>query len=178
MEKYLKINRLNLITSLSNITCILPIYEAYSRNAIYLTIIIINSAFWSFVSHLYENHKHGMGLKIHSKKFSYYTNMLDGISAFILCYWMSCLLFNYCMKTIEEIFEYKDEDIIMIFLYILTDKCLLRIFTTILSFFAFSISQIDESKDTRKIYLIFHSIWHITIFLNLWFWILLLVEQQ
>lgn len=74
----------NLLVALSNVLCYYPIRTAL-QNSDYLTAssIIFVSVF-SVVSHLVENHKHGMTGIWLSKEVSYFLNRLDVLSCFIV----------------------------------------------------------------------------------------------
>ncbi|XWV26323.1 hypothetical protein QJ857_gp0751 [Tupanvirus soda lake] len=67
----------NLIVALSNLPCVYPLYKAYVHNDIYTTTAIAFVSFASFVSHLVENHKHGMPGIGFSTTTSYILNRFD-----------------------------------------------------------------------------------------------------
>src|SRR3989304_7064998 len=68
---------LNLFVALSNFTCVYPIYTSFKSHDYITTMIISFVSLFSFLSHLFENHKHGMKGIIKSKKISYILNRLD-----------------------------------------------------------------------------------------------------
>lgn len=77
----------NIVVALSNFPAVYPIYHAYCQGDILTTSIVAYVATASFVSHLFENHKHGMpGVlslwNIHpNTKISYILNRLDVLGA-------------------------------------------------------------------------------------------------
>jgi len=131
----------NLITTLTNLPMLAPIYYAYS-NTDYLTTFIISFVFTgSFISHLIENHKHGMpGFIKVSKNTSYYWNRMDVIGCVLVIFRFVHLYF----KHIPDI----------------------TIIDMILILFALSLNVISEyDKFNPQLkwfpYLTLHSLWHI-----------------
>src|SRR5665648_393423 len=72
----------NLITAITNAPCIYPIYLSYAKSDYITTSILSFVSVASIVSHLAENHKHGMpGLFNISTNTSYILNRLDVFGA-------------------------------------------------------------------------------------------------
>lgn len=84
----------NLLTTFTNIPMIMSIYLAYS-NSDYMTMLCITFVmYFSFSSHLVENHKHNMtGLKRVSSRMSYFLNRMDVLGCLIVAC-RFCYLFN------------------------------------------------------------------------------------
>ena len=129
-------------------------------------LLIANSAFWSAISHLYENHKHGMGLKEHSRNFSYFLNRMDVVSAIVLFVHIFLFLSNAFLR---------GNNLTENFGLVLTTICThnqSKVLFTLLSFCCNIVSEeITTGEETRTWFILFHGIWHITIFLVLDLWI-------
>ena len=140
-----EVNPLNLITALSNFTCIFPIGLCF-RNRDYITLfVLLFLSTFSFISHLIENHKHGMGLPQHSEKLSFWTNRMDGLGCLILGIRMIPMLWK-VLRLLSGPF-------------ILSS---LGLFALLL------ISESEKTIKTRTRFIITHSIWHIGAFLMIW----------
>lgn len=135
----------NIIVAFSNLPCLLPIYTSIYNNDLFTAIPIVSVSLFSFVSHLIENHKHGMpGIGL-STKISYFANRLDVIS---------------CIAVILR----------MLFIYyqryglVLHNNCFFL--SLLMSFVILQISEYDKyNAKLRNRYIVCHYIWHISIFL-------------
>jgi hypothetical protein len=165
---YLKISKWNLIVALSNITCIFPIINSSPRNGInLLTLLVVHASFWSFISHLYENHKHNMGLKIHSKEISRTANSLNIMAAqMVLMYMVPMLTVRHLDWT--GTFMTLIQWVVMTPLYIFELNPALFILTLCSAWFGI---YAEYFSDTKIKYVITHSIWNFSIFILLDLWI-------
>lgn len=134
----MNINPLNLITAFTNITAFFPLYRSCVHKDFITFGAISFVAVFSFISHLYENHKHGMGLKEHSKVVSYYLSKLDVLGAWIVVF-----------RLLPMAFAVYDRVGITYY-----------VFAGITGFFG-AISEYDITEETRTKYLIFHGLWHL-----------------
>lgn len=131
----------NLPTTLSNLPTLVPIYLSFQKSD-YLTCVCISFVFvFSFLSHLVENHKHGMNgfIKV-SRESSYYLNRLDVLGCIMVIVRFSSLYFN---KNLS--FSWDDYFILVVSLLI--------------NF----ISELDKYNHKLKWnhYIPLHSIWHL-----------------
>lgn len=142
----MKFNTINIILAFTNITSIFPIYVCLLYED-YLTAFLVSmAALFSFLSHLIENHKHGGtgiiidNVDIISRKTSFILNRFDGFFASLTFLRFVYLIFYYKIKLIE-------------------------LFAALIAILSLFISEYDKSKDTRLRYLLFHSSWHVCIFI-------------
>jgi len=144
----------NLIVAFSNLPAILPISTAYNHDDFWSTATICFVAVASFVSHLFENHKHGMPgvlslIGIYpSPRFSYFLNRLDvlGVGLTSLRFGYLCLL-KYGVS-LSFLINYPH----------LTFMLLVTICFNLMS-------EYDKYNPNLKFdYMITHCIWHISIF--------------
>lgn len=149
---------LNLIVASSNIPAVYPLYVSLLHSD-YLTFgaIAFVSTF-SFLSHLFENHKHGMnGIKFvtTSKSFSYILNRLDVLG---------CILT--AMRYIQIIIELDGLFIDKINKIFLTQPALLSMMFTGLTLNM--VSEHDKyNPKLRTFYVITHSFWHLIAFTSM-----------
>ncbi len=143
----------NLLVALSNLPCYFPIQTAL-HNSDYLTAssIIFVSVF-SFISHLVENHKHGMSgfpFLEFSRKVSYILNRLDVLGCFIVI-----IRFGYLF------YSKYDTDL----RYLIKGNLLIFLLMSVLFL---RISEYDKYNARLKyLYMLTHCIWHISIFLTM-----------
>ena len=137
----------NIIVALTNLPVILPIRTSYLKGDMLTATTIGFVGLASFVSHLAENHKHGMiGIGL-SKKVSYYLNRLDILGCILTGARLGYLYYNRYGITISPI---KTVDI----------------FRILIAFMFLRISEYDKYNSTLKwIYIPMHSLWHISIFM-------------
>ena len=138
----------NLLVALSNLPCYLPIQTAL-QNSDYLTAssVILVSVF-SFVSHLMENHKHGMPGIGFSTEVSYFLNRLDVLGCFI-----AIIRFGYLFYSKYGIdLRHLSKGNLLIY--------------GLMSVLFLQISEYDKYNPKLKyLYMLNHCIWHINIFL-------------
>lgn len=130
----------NLPTTISNLLMLWPIRLAYRNNDILTVFCISFVMFFSFVSHLVENHKHNMnGIGV-SKKISYLLNRLDVLGCILVI-----SRFLYLMYEYE--FDITPDDIFNILIAVTINI----------------ISEIDKNNINFKWkhYIPLHSLWHI-----------------
>jgi hypothetical protein len=135
----------NLLVALSNLPAIFPIYTAWSHHDYATTSTITYVAVASFVSHLAENHKHGMpGIGL-SPYMSYLLNRLDVIGCGLVAYRLGSLYYRrYGLTFHPQLLWYT---LPVIFL---------------------RISEYDKYNPHLKTrYMITHSLWHVSIFWTL-----------
>lgn len=133
----------NIMMAVSNLTCILPIYCCYTHQD-YISMCCIGSlSIFSMISHLIENHKHGMmGIPGISKEQSILFNRLDVLFCYIVIFRLLYLC-NYGMLLSQYYFM------------TIIPCCALMV-----------ISEYDKYNiQLQTRYLITHSIWHFTVFL-------------
>ena len=139
---------LNIIVAFSNIPCIYPILLSLKNRDHITTIAITYVAAASFLSHLVENHKHGMPGIGFSKQTSYMLNRLDVAGCFIMAFRIGYIYFSKYGFSFDTINKNK--------------------FTFMLYFLPFILMRISEydkyNPNLRSMYIITHSIWHISIF--------------
>lgn len=137
----------NLVVALSNLTCLFPIWKTYDQGDLITLCLISFVSVASFVSHLFESHKHGMtGFGV-DPKISFLLNRFDVLGVFlffsrmIYLWWASGLE----LSLIRDHFELFCQ---LVFLF-----CLLLI------------SEYDKTDKTKRIFIITHSLWHLGIFM-------------
>lgn len=141
----------NLLVAVSNFPSIFPMYQAFLRKDYLTTGIISFVAGASFLSHLVENHKHGMPGIGFSKKISYFLNRLDVIGCFLVG---SRFMYMYCQKYGVS-FDVINQNKLAFFICSLP-----RIF--------WQGSEYDKyNPNLRNTYIILHSIWHLSIFTSM-----------
>lgn len=127
--------------AVTNLAALFPLLQVKNDKLTLYSIIFAASA--SFISHLFESHKHGMIGFNCSHQISHLLNRIDVIGAvslivriFIISKWT--ILLKYSIPV-----------------------CFCGLFNLI--------SEYDKSRATRDFFLITHSIWHIGIFITLYF---------
>ncbi|QGR54308.1 putative membrane protein [Moumouvirus maliensis] len=138
----------NIIVGISN----LPAYYAIKlsfNNSDYLTCAALSFVFSaSFISHLTENHKHGMSGIGFSPKTSYILNRFDVLGCII-----NIIRFGYLYYS-----KYGTN-----FNVLIENKTL--IYFSLLSFLLLRISEYDKyNPKLKNIYIMTHCLWHISIF--------------
>lgn len=139
-------NILNILVAFTNITAIISIITSYKAHDYTTMILIICASFASFVSHLFESHKHGMVGFGCSQQYSYVLNRIDVVMAVLLV-----VRVLYCIITCKPI-------------NILDAKLT---FITLTAVFFVLVSEVDKSPSTQVLFVITHSVWHLLIFLAL-----------
>lgn len=140
---------LNLIVALSNIPAINPIYRSMLNNDYVTSLIIGYVASMSFVSHLFENHKHDMPGIGFSKQISYLLNRMDVLGCGLT---IARFIYLYYQKFGMSMTKYIHKYILML----------------LLCFSLLIISEHDNlNKTLRTRYIITHCLWHIGIFFTM-----------
>jgi hypothetical protein len=139
----------NLLVAFSNFPCVYPISQSYDKGDYLTTSVIAFVSIASFVSHLIENHKHGMPGIGFSKKVSYYSNRLDVLGCVLAGSRFAYLYYAKYGLPIDIILANK-----LTFLLLTGPVILLKI------------SEYDKYNPKLKYrYIITHSIWHMSIFM-------------
>lgn len=144
----------NILIALSNFTCVYPMYQAFMNEDTITLCAITFVSLASIFSHLVENHKHGMVCTSEmgiSKQTSYLLNRCDVLGCVLVVARFLQLYYNKYGFALNIIFDNK-----LIYLMYLIPM----IFSLI--------SEHDKyNAKLRKIYIVTHSIWHITIFITM-----------
>lgn len=108
--------------------------------------ILIFVSLSSFVSHLIEKHKHGMtSFSFITNDMSYFMNRMDVLGCFMTIIRFILLFYKKYGLNVNKAIDYP---------YYLLPIC-----------FCFNIlSEFDKTQSTKKIYIICHSIWHLSVF--------------
>jgi hypothetical protein len=144
----------NIIVAASNFPCIYPISLAYKNRDFLTTGIVTYVASASVVSHLFENHKHGMPgfLKImgisSSQKLSYILNRLDVLGAFLTMGRFGYLYYEKYGLTSDFFFD---------------NPCYTAWLLS--TFGLLFISEYDKfNPKLKRIYIFTHCLWHMSVF--------------
>lgn len=145
--------KLNSIVAVSNITCIFPLWLSWTNNDILTFNCILFVSLMSFISHLIENHKHGMiGIQGISIQISYFFNRLDVLGCIIV--------------TIRLLYIYFSLYGLIIHPYLL--NFWLLFFS---GFLLFCNARSEYDKHNVKLqseYIFFHILWHLGVFIVLY----------
>jgi len=140
----------NLLVASTNLPILLPLYLTYLNNDYLTGLSLLFLGIFSFTSHLFENHKHcmpGFGL---SKRISYILNRLDVLGCIIVG--PRLLYFAYIN-----------------FLILSWNKILILLILLCFNL----VSEYDKTTVALKSrYILLHSIWHIGIFMWIYFFLL------
>lgn len=141
----------NLIVAISNIPALYPILISFKNKDNITFLCIVYVALASFISHLFENHKHGMhgiGYLNVNQDISYILNRLDVIGCIIVMIRFSYLYYSRYGLLLDPIIENG--------LYFISLIC---------SFGLNKLSEYDKyNPNLKSTYIVTHSIWHISIF--------------
>ena len=137
----------NIIVAISNFPALFPIKLAIYNNDCLTCCAVLFVFIASFVSHLFENHKHGMvGIANINPNISYILNRFDILGVILVLLRFAYLIYVYSIKKLIT----NDFDIII---YLIVSS----IFNII--------SEHDKyNAKLKKIYIVTHIIWHISIF--------------
>ena len=141
----------NWIVALTNFPVVFPLITCLKRGDVLTAGVIAFVGLASFLSHLVENHKHGMpgafGGRV-SEKTSYYLNRLDVVG---------------CMLTLcrfAGLYYFKDG------ISLIPPLKMIDIWYLVLAFVLLRVSEYDKYNPKLKgLYVATHSLWHISIFL-------------
>ena len=143
----------NVITAITNITCIFPIYKSFMYGDWITTGILSFVSIASIISHLVENHKHGMiGCFDVSNNTSSLLNRIDVVGSVMT---FGRLLYLYYQKY--------------------SGRCIGPIiyspwtwFMMFIPFLFLMISEHDKyNPRNRKLYVVTHSVWHLSVFASI-----------
>lgn len=138
----------NVIVAISNFPCIYTIYQSYQNNDYLTTLSILSVSIVSFLSHLIENHKHGMSGIGFSKRASIFLNDLD----VHLCILLAARLLNLYVNLYDFSIDIVIDNTLFFSMFIL-------------AFVFMCISEYDKyNPNLKRIYIVTHCIWHMTIF--------------
>jgi hypothetical protein len=146
---YIYINMLrNILVAFSNTFAIFPIYQSIIYGD-YLTCLVLTFVTSSFISHLVENHKHGMPGIGFSKNISYFLNRLDVFGCVMV---ILRLMYLYWLTNGFYLMWIYNNNII--------------VYWSLITFSLNFISEYDKYNVTlQPLYLVTHILWHINIFL-------------
>ncbi|AYV85002.1 MAG: hypothetical protein Satyrvirus2_13 [Satyrvirus sp.] len=138
----------NFVVAFSNLPCIYPIIKSIINRDYITAAAITFVSIASFVSHLVENHKHGMPGIGFSKKTSYILNRFDVLGCVLVIFRFDYLFYQRNMFSYEFFLKHK-----IFFICACIPPILLII------------SEYDKYNPKLKYrYIITHSIWHASIF--------------
>lgn len=150
------VQKLNLITAFSNISVLYPLYISNEAGDTITTNLLWLMFFASAISHLIENHKHGMGTKIIPEWVSLAANKIDVLMCIVLVINYSIL---FCVhyqfdNTFSLVKPFVARPFKIALLVLLPHIYLMN-----------RISESEKTIKTRKRYVILHSLWHFFIFI-------------
>ena len=142
----------NLITAFTNITCIFPIYRALIQGDKVTASVLGFVSMASFVSHLAENHKHGMiGLFDVSQNTSWILNRIDVLGSILTIGRLMCLYYVKFGLNLSPVISNP-----------------IQWFLMLLPIVFLKISEYDKyNASLRDMYLVTHSMWHLSVFLSM-----------
>lgn len=136
----------NIFVALTNFPVVLPVITAYEHGDVFTACVIAYVGLASFVSHLAENHKHGMAGIGFSQRTSYLLNRLDVLGCGLTIMRLGYL---YYMRHGVGI----------------VDSRMLILFVPIVFL---QISEYDKYNPALKnVYILYHSIWHTTVYVSI-----------
>lgn len=135
----------NVVTACTNLAALYPIQKRVQQNDTLTVALLAFAAGASFISHLFESHKHGsIGFGC-SQVISQYLNYVDRWACVLL---VPRVVYVACTSLLAK-------DVFVL-------ACSAAFFVA-----CNQISECDHSARTRSRYLFFHNVWHIGIFLIL-----------
>lgn len=141
-------NRWNIVTAMTNAEAIYPLYVCYKAGDPSMAYLVAVAATASLVSHLFENHKHGMEGFGFSRRISIATNVVDILASLILIGTVGKMAWNLYLKG-DSLFLAK--------IFACYGVC--NVFLLL--------NESDYSASTQRRYLVCHNIWHIGVFTTL-----------
>ena len=139
----------NLLVAFSNFPSIFPIYRSLTKGDYLTTAAITFVASASFLSHLVENHKHGMPGIGFSTTVSYFLNRLDVLGCLLAGSRFAYVYYRRYGLSANIISANK-----------------LTFFAFCIPFALLRISEFDKyNAGLKNTYIITHSIWHMMIFM-------------
>lgn len=138
----------NIFMALTNLPIILPLTISFNHNDFTTFSFLLFVGTFSFLSHLVENHKHGMPGIGFSAKTSYILNRLDVIGCIIMVARFAYILYEKYVITHS----------------ISIPKSLVNLLVTLCAYNI--ISEYDKyNPKLKKRYIFIHSIWHLGIYI-------------
>ena len=145
----------NIILAITNLSAILPIYLSVIHNDRYTAAVLLAVAIASFLSHLVENHKHGMPGIGFPRIISIVLNKIDVV----------CCIFVFARIGYISVATYVSK----IFWLIINKNIYLYALPLILNI----VSEYDKYNPKYKYFYVWiHSVWHISIFISIYFFLL------
>ncbi|BCS83585.1 hypothetical protein QLL95_gp0538 [Cotonvirus japonicus] len=142
----------NILVAISNFPVILPIALSWSKRDYWTCGAISFVGIASFVSHLIENHKHGMNGIGFSETTSYIWNRLDVMGCLIVISRIAMVYYNKYGLNIKPIYNNK-----------------IYFATSLLPIIFLYISEYDKyNANLKKIYIPTHCLWHTSIFTSMY----------
>jgi hypothetical protein len=141
-------SELNWLMALSNLPVIQPIYQTIMARDYWTMLLIIFVGSMSFVSHLVENHKHGMPGIGFSRLVSYFLNRLDVIG--------SIWTFGRFLQLYHQKFGMNISGIVQNKMFFIS---------LLISFLFLRVSEYDKyNLELRPMYIVLHCVWHVSIY--------------
>lgn len=125
----------------TNLTALFPLFKAKNDTLTLYSLAFAAGA--SFISHLFESHKHGMIGFNCSHRVSYLLNRTDVLAAALL------VIRIFSITKWATLFKYS------------IPVCLCALLNLV--------SEYDKTPSTRRFFLLTHTLWHISIFVSLRF---------
>lgn len=141
----------NIIVAITNITALLPIITTWNRGDYVTMSCIVFVAIASFISHLFENHKHGMPglMSTISPRVSYLLNRFDVFGVTLTALRFFWLIVHHC-----DVYWFVQHASLLVLLCLCSG---LNVY-----------SEYDKyNPDLKTGYIITHSMWHLSIFVLL-----------
>lgn len=136
----------NIFVAVTNFPVVFPVITACGHGDVVTACVITYVGLASFISHLAENHKHGMAGIGFSREISYFLNRLDVLGCVLTVMRLGYL---YYMRYGVGIM----------------DSRMLILFVPIVFL---QISEYDKYNPALKnVYILYHSIWHITVYMSI-----------
>ncbi len=132
----------NIVVAITNLPAYYPIMIAFNKGDMITGYLILNVAVASFISHLFESHKHGMPGFGMPPKASFLLNLWDILGCILVI-----IRFLYLIYYVQISFPSYE-----------------NIFYIIIAYIFHLISQYDNTK-YKWLYILSHCIWHILIFI-------------
>ena len=141
----------NIVVAFTNFTIFYPIVVTLNNNDVITCICICFVGIFSFLSHLIENHKHGMpGIGL-SQQLSYIANRLDVLGVILVCTRVAYIYYTIIGISINPFLG----NVALTMALIISTIC------NLLS------EKVFYREKEKYEYMLFHCIWHLSIFLIL-----------
>nr|AEX62301.1 hypothetical protein mv_L96 [Moumouvirus Monve] len=138
----------NIIVGLSNLPAYYAIKLSFDNGDYLTSAALLFVAKASFISHLVENHKHGMTGVGFSKKISYVLNRFDVMGCILNIMRFSYLYYSKYGMSYDILFDNKS-----------------YIYFGLITFLFLRISEYDKyNPKLKNIYIVTHCLWHVSIF--------------